>query len=52
MPFKSQAQRKKFLAMVASGEIKPEVYKEWEKHTPKSLPKKVGKTPKKVKVIK
>jgi len=40
--------------MVAKGEIKPEVYKEWESKTLKKLPERIGKTPviKKVKVIK
>lgn len=35
MPFKSQAQRRKFYAMKARGEISPETVKEWEDATPK-----------------
>ncbi len=52
MPFKSQAQMKKFFAMESRGEMKKGTAERWAKHTPniKSLPKKVGK--KKVKLTK
>jgi len=43
MPFKSEAQRRKFYAMTKRGEISPSTVKRWEKHTPK------GKLPEKVK---
>lgn len=44
MPFKSQAQRRKFYAMQARGQISPSVVKEWEAATPKGkkLPEKVA----------
>jgi len=35
MPFKSQAQRRKFYAMASRGEISKSKVKEWEAHTPK-----------------
>jgi hypothetical protein len=45
MPFKSQAQRRKFYAMASRGEISPSTVKEWEDATPKGkkLPEKVKK---------
>lgn len=43
MPFKSEAQRKKFHAMERRGEISKKTVSKWEKETPK------GKLPKKVK---
>lgn len=44
MPFKSEAQRKKFQAMVATGEISKETYDEWEAKTGSTkLPARVGK---------
>ena len=44
MPFKSEAQRKKFRALVASGDISQKTYDEWEAATPKNvkLPYRVG----------
>ena len=33
MPFKSKAQRRKFAALLVSGEISPEVYEEWNRET-------------------
>jgi hypothetical protein len=44
MPFKSQAQRRKFYAMKARGEISPKVVEEFERSTPKGkkLPEKVA----------
>lgn len=45
MPFKSEAQRRKFYAMASRGEISKETLKEWEHATPKGkkLPKRVKK---------
>lgn len=50
MPFKSQAQRRKFYAMESRGEIPKGTTQKWEAHTPKGkkLPQKVKK-PKKTK---
>lgn len=44
MPFKSQAQRRKFYAMANRGQISRETVKEWESATPKGkkLPEKVA----------
>ena len=42
--FKSQAQRRKFYAMMNDGEISPEVVKEWEDDTPKNIPERIEKT--------
>lgn len=44
MPFKSRAQRRKFHAMAARGEISHATVKRWEEHTPKgkSLPERAG----------
>ena len=42
MPFKSQAQRRKFYAMLARGEISKAKVEEWEKATKgKKLPERV-----------
>lgn len=38
MPFKSKAQRRKFHAMAARGEISPRTVKEWERETKGKLP--------------
>lgn len=44
MPFKSKAQRRKFHAMAARGEISKEVVEEWERKTKskKKLPERKG----------
>lgn len=44
MPFKSQAQRRKFYAMADRGDISKETLKEWEDATPKDkkLPERIG----------
>ena len=42
--FKSEAQRRKFYAMMNDGEISPEVVKEWEDDTPKNIPERITKT--------
>lgn len=44
MPFKSEAQRKKFQAMLAEGKITQATYDEWEAATGSTkLPSRVGK---------
>jgi len=43
MPFKSEAQRKKFQAMVAEGKITKATYEEWEKESPPELPERITK---------
>ena len=44
MPFKSQAQREKFRAMVADGNLTQGKFDEWERDTPDKLPERL--TPK------
>lgn len=41
MPFKSEAQRRKFYAMAERGEISKSKVKEWESETKGKLPKRV-----------
>lgn len=42
MPFKSQAQRRKFAALLMSGEITPEQYERWNRETGRAeLPERV-----------
>ena len=44
MPFKSQAQRRKFAELLVKGEISPETFEEWNRETgSKKLPERVGK---------
>ncbi len=46
MPFKSQAQRRKFAELLVKGEITPEQFEEWNRETGSAkLPERV--TPKK-----
>jgi hypothetical protein len=46
MPFKSQAQRRKFAELLVKGEISPETFEEWNRETGGAkLPERV--TPKK-----
>ncbi len=33
MPFKSQAQRRKFAALLVAGKISPETFEEWNRET-------------------
>ena len=49
MPFKSQAQRRKFAEMMVKGEISPETFEEWNRETGSArLPERVArKRPKK-----
>jgi hypothetical protein len=45
MPFKSQAQRRKFAELLVKGEISPETYEEWNRETGgKKLPERVKRT--------
>jgi hypothetical protein len=47
MPFKSQAQRRKFAELLVKGEISPETFEEWNRETGnKKLPEKVEHKPK------
>jgi len=42
MPFKSQAQRRKFAQLLVEGKISPETYEEWNRETgSKRLPQRV-----------
>jgi len=42
MPFKSQAQRRKFAELLVKGEISPETFEEWNRETGKQkLPERV-----------
>ena len=44
MPFKSQAQRRKFAEMLVRGEISPETFEEWNRETgSRKLPERVAK---------
>ena len=47
MPFKSQAQRRKFAELLVKGEISAETYEEWNRETgKKKLPERVKAKPK------
>lgn len=44
MPFKSQAQRRKFAALLVEGKISPETFEEWNRETGRAkLPERVKK---------
>jgi hypothetical protein len=44
MPFKSQAQRRKFAELLVKGEISPETFEEWNRETgSQRLPERVKK---------
>jgi hypothetical protein len=46
MPFKSQAQRRKFAELLVQGKITPETFEEWNRETgSKKLPEHVGRKP-------
>ena len=48
MPFKSQAQRRKFAELLVQGKISPETYEEWNRETGgRKLPERVKKATKK-----
>lgn len=42
MPFKSEAQRRKFAEMVATGKMSQATFDEWNKDTPGELPERLG----------
>jgi len=42
MPFKSQAQRRKFYALKAKGQMDQKTIDEWNKDTPKDIPEKLA----------
>jgi hypothetical protein len=43
MPFKSQAQRRKFAELLVEGKISPETFEEWNRETGgRTLPERVG----------
>ena len=53
MPFKSQAQRRKFAELLVKGEISPETYEEWNRETgSQRLPERVKKKKKEKKTPK
>lgn len=43
MPFKSEAQRRKFRDLVRKGEISQATYDEWESETPAKIPERAPK---------
>jgi hypothetical protein len=52
MPFKSQAQRRKFAQLLVEGKISPQTFEEWNRETgarklPEHAPPKPGRRPKK-----
>jgi hypothetical protein len=50
MPFKSQAQRRKFAQLLVEGKIKPETFEEWNRETGGArLPERVASPAKKKK---
>lgn len=51
MPFKSEAQRRKFASMVKKGEISQKTFNEWNSETPKDIPERKSK-PKSVEDLK
>jgi hypothetical protein len=53
MPFKSQAQRRKFAQLLVEGKISDETYEEWNRETGgKHLPERVAKKAKRAAVAK
>ena len=45
MPFKSQAQRRKFAELLVQGKISPETFEEWNRETGRAkLPERVKRT--------
>jgi hypothetical protein len=45
MPFKSQAQRRKFAQLLVEGKISPDTFEEWNRETgAKKLPERAAKT--------
>jgi hypothetical protein len=53
MPFKSQAQRRKFAELLVAGKISPRTYEEWNRETgKKKLPERVTRKTKKTNAAK
>lgn len=44
MPFKSEAQRRKFAELVKQGKMDKKVFNEWNSDTPKKIPERIGPT--------
>jgi hypothetical protein len=45
MPFKSQAQRRKFAQLLVEGKISPQTFEEWNRETGgRKLPERAGRT--------
>ena len=42
MPFKSEAQRRKFGELVSQGKMSQQTFDEWNKDTGKNLPERIG----------
>lgn len=42
MPFKSEAQRRKFAELVKQGKLKQETFDEWNSATPTKIPERIG----------
>lgn len=52
-PFKSEAQRRKFLELEKKGKLKPGTTEKWNEETPANIPNRVGnKGPKTIQEIK
>lgn len=43
MPFKSEAQRRKFASLVKQGKMKQSTFDEWNSETPKNIPERKSK---------
>jgi hypothetical protein len=52
MPFKSNAQRRKFAELVKQGKMKQSTFDEWNHETPSKLPERLNTRPKKIRVKK
>ena len=52
MPFKSEAQRRKFAELVKEGKITKEKFSEWNSETPKKIPERAPKKQTKIQTIK
>jgi hypothetical protein len=52
MPFKSQAQRRKFAQLLVEGKISPQTYEEWNRETGKTkLPERVKRKAKRTSTV-
>ncbi len=45
MPFKSEAQRRKFGSLVKQGKMSQQTFEEWNRETPAKLPKRLVQKP-------